>query len=172
MKSTKFILFLLFISGYSIISLPSCSKVKGCTDPEAETYNPDAESNDATACIYTRDKFIGEYDGDLGCLGLLASMINGMTTFSIDESSKGSEFVDVTIQSNPVLRLEATVSGSILSVNSFIPGVTIGTGTFDITATGDLTLDNSQKNIQGQLKITLGGIATITDNCNISGTKI
>lgn len=149
-----------------------CSEsAKGCTDPTAESYDPNAEENDVSACVYARDKFVGEYEGDLECLGLLGPTINGMTTFSIDESSKGTEYVDITIQSNPVLRLEALVSGSLLSVNTFIPGVTINMAVFDITAEGDLNIDNTQTMIDGQLMITLKGIVSIPDNCNITGVK-
>jgi hypothetical protein len=43
----------------------SCNKddapVSGCTDPLAETYNPDADIDDGS-CVYARDKFIGSYD--------------------------------------------------------------------------------------------------------------
>lgn len=118
-----------------------------------------------------RDKFIGEYDGVLDCKGLLAETINGATTFSIDESSSGDELVDITIQSNPVLRLEATVMERTLDVSTMIPGVMIMGNTFDITANGPLMIDETDTNINGDLIIQLSSIVTISDVCTITGTK-
>ena len=167
------LLLLTFLSIFITI-LPSCSKVKGCTDPDAETYNPEAESNDASQCIYSRDKFIGEYEGNLACLNpFLSATINGMTTFRIEESSKNVSTVDVTILTDPILRLEADVQGNSIAVNTFLPNVNVGNMIlFDITVSGDLLLSSNQDTVSGILKIKpQNDLNNVEDNCDIVGTK-
>jgi hypothetical protein len=39
----------------------SCVKQRGCTDVNADNYDPEAEQDDDT-CVPTRLKFVGEYD--------------------------------------------------------------------------------------------------------------
>jgi hypothetical protein len=157
----------------ALIHLSCSDKVKGCTDPEAETYNPDAESNEQSSCIYARDKFVGEYEGNLSCLGNLGLIImGGETTFSIVESSTGSQYVDITIMSDPLLRLEATVSQSDLIIDTKIPNVVISGTPFDVSAVGTLTLSVNEEEISGVLSVTLAGETdSITDDCSVSGIK-
>ena len=98
--------------------------------------------------------------------------MGGATTFSIVESSTGSQYVDITIMSDPLLRLEATVSQSDLSIDTSIPNVVISGTPFDVSAIGTLTLAANEEEISGILTVTLAGAtASITDDCSVSGTK-
>ncbi|MBK8390983.1 MAG: hypothetical protein IPL23_17590 [Saprospiraceae bacterium] len=160
----------------------SCSDpVKGCTDPNAETYNADADESDATLCVYSRDKFIGDYGGTLICPGPLNAQINNSVyDFKIQERAGGtvSEVtVGVSVFGAPV-NLAATVSGSTITIDQTIPnvpftaapGVTI-TATIVAKGTANLAADN--KTLSGVLNVTItaAAIGTIADACPITGVK-
>lgn len=48
------------------LGFSGCNKKGGCTDPNAENFDPSAEMEDGT-CIAQRDKFIGFYDVSYQC---------------------------------------------------------------------------------------------------------
>ena len=163
---------LCFITIGLLWSVGCSDPVKGCTDPESETYDPNAEENNSSDCIYARDKFVGEYDAELECDNALALLINGMTSISIVESSTGTNYVDITLLTDPILRLEATVTGNTLNIDNEIPNVSIGGSFFDVAATGDLTIDENAINLSGILNVTLTGPAgTSEDSCMVTATK-
>jgi len=166
-------LFMISLTVTSLIWSSGCSDpLTGCTDPEAETYDPNAEKNNSSDCIYARDKFVGDYDAELECDNALAFLINGMTSISIVESSTGSNYVDITLLTDPILRLEATVEGYTLFIDNAIPNVSIGGNFFDVAAKGELTLDNNEKDLSGILNVTLTGPSGSTmDSCMVIASK-
>lgn len=168
----KYLIFTcILFTGFIIIQ--GCSDpVKGCTDPDAETFDPSAEENQASDCVYARDKFVGEYDAELSCNGTIGVLINGTTSLSIVESSTGTNYVDITLLTNPILRLEATVSQSTLNIDNEIPNVVIGGSPFDVGAKGDLTLQENEIDLTGVLNVTLTGPdGSTTDNCAVTAMK-
>ena len=173
MIPNKFFSYLPIVIATALITtFASCDdKTQGCTDPEAENYNSEATSNDGT-CIYARDKFVGEYSGNLNCLGVLSVSLNGETTFNIDESSSGVDKVDITIMTEPILRLEGTINGDVMTIRDTIPDITADPfGTFNLIASGDLTITNQEMNIAGTLNVVIQSGLTISDNCEIEGMK-
>jgi hypothetical protein len=173
MKQVKY--FFILFSTITIVSLVSCKDdaIRGCTDPEAENYDSGAEENDASSCIFPRDKFVGEYTGGLNCAAVLGLLINGDADFSIDESSKGVKFVDITINTTQqVLRLEAEVFQDTMNINTFIPGLTVAGIVYDLTATGKVGISEDEQTVNGVLSIFLDGeLSDVQDDCEITGTK-
>lgn len=60
MKSSLFPFFLLAVFSFALPQY-GCSPERGCTDPNADNYDPEAGEDDDT-CIPTNLKFLGEYD--------------------------------------------------------------------------------------------------------------
>jgi hypothetical protein len=59
-------LVLLLVLSVGFLTVGCEKDVEGCTDPAAETFNPDANIDDGT-CIYARDKFLGTYQVTEAC---------------------------------------------------------------------------------------------------------
>lgn len=162
------------------LSLNSCSDpVKGCTDPDAETYNADAEESDDSQCVYARDKFIGSFKGSLICPGSLNGFFNNpVYDYTISETAGGAVnqvTLGLTVLGAPT-NLAATVSGNTITLNQTIPNVPIPgiPVPANILATGTATISADGKTLSGNINISVSASvlpAPITDICPITGTK-
>ncbi len=173
---------------------------KGCTDPKAENYNPqatisgdciykgctdkEAENYDAKAtisgdCIFSRDKFIGKYDGTIACANTL-SLLSGTTTFTIDEDitgGKNSVTVLITTTTGLIVPVKGICKDKVLSIDAQVKDVTVTVSGLalkaDIKAKGDVTYDEAKKEISGPLALDVTNplIGTLSDNCPFFGKK-
>lgn len=159
----------------------SCSDpVKGCTDPNAENYNADADESDATLCVYARDKFIGDYAGSLICP---SGLINQPEyNYKISEKAGGTAdevTITITVMGAPVA-VSGKVSGNTITLDQSLSNLpfTLPTGTtavVNIKVTGTVNIAN-EKTLSGNLLLAIALAANNaplgTDSCPITGTKL
>ncbi|MBK8700318.1 MAG: hypothetical protein IPN29_12620 [Saprospiraceae bacterium] len=177
----RIIFFFVVILG--LFTAQSCKKdevadVKGCTDAEAENYDPLA--NVAGDCTYARDKFIGTYKGTLTCPGGLA-LLSGQTTFTIDEDITGGKndvTVLITTNTGLVVPVKGVCAGSKLSIDQVLKGLTIdllgSPVVVDITVKGEVTYTEASKTLAGNLALNTKGVVIpidLSDTCPITGVK-
>lgn len=173
--------FMFSLLGFTFLTFQGCSDpVTGCTDQDAENYNPDAEENDAAVCVYARDKFIGSYNGTLICPGGLGPFINNpVYPFSIEESltAKNAVAINLNVFGSPA-KLAGTVDGGTLTIDQTIPNVPfdipgMGAAQVNIKATGTATITGN--NLTGNVAINIttvqGNLPVAADNCPITGVK-
>ena len=67
MKTSNLInLFFILLMGATVITTSTSCESEGCTDPNAENFDADADNDDGT-CILAREKFLGTYDLTENC---------------------------------------------------------------------------------------------------------
>lgn len=111
-------LFIIFIS-LTVLLTPSCKKdVSGCTDPNAENYNPDADKDDGS-CSFARDKFIGSYNVNENC-----DSGNWNYSISITESSSSFNAIVISNFGDYSVNVRAVVSGANITFNDTQSGIT------------------------------------------------
>lgn len=139
----------------SLLCFQSCGESEGCTDPNGENYNADAETDDGS-CTYARTKFIGTYGAGESCDGNAAMPI----VISIAESSSATNEIVINNETNGITII-GVVSGNNVSFNdtSEISGITInviGNGTYSVS-NGEESIDAeyviTQTNSSGQSSI-------------------
>ncbi len=125
-------------------------------------------------------KFIGEYDGEFSCNGVLAVLNTNNAAFSItppaDPKEENKVTVTVNIVGAGVFPFDATVSGNNLTFSELnLKGYTVtlpvvGAVSADLTITGSASI--SGERLDGQLNMIVdAGITKLTDQCKIVGTK-
>lgn len=88
MKKIKFLTFALLLTGVAMMS--SCS-TEGCTDPDATTYNADADSDDGT-CQY-EGSVVFWYGEDVS--DILVTLGSTSLTYYVDGDIVGTSGTDV-----------------------------------------------------------------------------
>ncbi len=151
-KKTR-LLILMLTSFFIIGSISSCKDdpVKGCTDPEAENYNNDADEDDGT-CTYARDKFIGNFQANENC-----TSGNWSWTMNVTESASSVSSIVLQNLGDFGEGVLATVNGDNLSINDTKNGITFS-GTGSISG-NTLTIIYTASNSSG------------TDNCTATCIK-
>jgi hypothetical protein len=163
---------------FATLFITSCGddEVTGCTDPNAENYNPDADTNDNT-CVYTRDKFIGEYVGSFACPGFLSAIDTDSIGFSIVAGLDDTNFNEVIITLRDVsgfdIPLTANASGNMLTdINAELLGIPVLNITSDVTGTGQATLSADGQTLDALVTLTVVNIlGTNGGTCTLIGTK-
>jgi len=146
---------------FSVPFLQSCTE-EGCTDPNAENYNPDAEEDDGT-CTFARTKFIGQYGAGESCDGAAATSI----VVSIAESTSETNEISITNET-----INVTVTG-IVSGDSFtIDDTFIRNGTsVNMVGSGSYTNADSDEKIDVEYTLTAEGQSTV-QSCTAIWSKI
>lgn len=186
----KSLLKLKYLLAFAVVitAFSSCSKdddggettvITGCTDSNAENYNPDATESDNN-CVYFRDKFIGNYEGSMlfENLGIL-DQDSLAFTISPGIATENEVLVGVTIQSVPVFLNGEAVGDSILvddifnlpdggAINPLLTGMPV-----DVEFDGGVGTDNEGATISGKLNIVFktSELDDITDVATLAGEK-
>ena len=177
MKSPVFIYFGLLCLALILVNV-GCSDTMGCTDHNAENWNPDANVDDGS-CSYL-NKFLGQYRGSLLCGEILGESINNdKLSFLIREAATG-KINDVIIKLFFPLTASATVTGNNIVVNSISTIMDF----IDIDKDGipehiDLQISGIGSISGDTITINLTFIASnpffpdsLTDQCILTGIKI
>jgi len=156
----QFFLAFLSITAFSLM-FSSCKKpdpIIGCTDPLAENYNADAEENDASSCVYARDKFLNVYNGINECPAPLPEE----STFELEitEGLSGENAVSIEFKNLdlPVPILNGTAEGDVITVPAAVYQVPLGIfpnnpdSLFDVTMSATAVYI-SEDSIKGQLDL-------------------
>lgn len=78
---------------FMLVLFTDCKKpIEGCTDSSAQNYNAEAE-DDNGSCVYARDKFLGDFIGDMSCSALIPDAND--FTMIIRESLNGPNDVEI-----------------------------------------------------------------------------
>lgn len=154
--------------------------ITGCTNELAENYNPAATNTDIGACIFPRDKFLGEYVGSLNCL--IIDQFNSMTTnVLLEPVSDDLTKITITLTSEDfTLPLDATVDGDEMTMMATEFPLTVAVLGNDtdvlIDIDGTATLNDSGQELSGSLtaKVVVAetGQELINDNCTLMATRI
>lgn len=162
-----------FLSIFAFIMIIACvttsckEPVEGCTDSEAENYNPEAEVN-SNNCVYSRDKFLNEYNGINEC----PSPLPEESTFvlEISEGLSGNNAVQIEFKDLdlPVPILEGTAKGDSIIVEPDVYQVPLGLDPNDPDKLYDVTMSAvaiyiSSDSIVGELNLVALSIPATCD---------
>ena len=156
-----------------VTSLDSCKDVPGCTDSEAENFNPDADVTDGT-CSYARDKFLGTFEGNLSCDAPLPN--DEAFTMVIAEGLTNNSEVTLNFQNltTPLPELTARVDGSTLIIDPESVDIALDPNMPDNTTalsySGEATIDAAGENLSGELRVLLVSL-NITLKCDMTAVK-
>ncbi len=147
---------LFLVLSFGMVSLTSCSKKKGCTDPTSDTFDPDAEVEDGS-CIPAKEKFLGTYS-------VIESCASGNYDYTITITESASDEASVVITNfgafgSPIV---ADVSQSEIFVNNQSiqyngAGLSIQNGVGSING-NNLTITYSYSNAEGTETCTMNGL--------------
>lgn len=139
-----------------VLSMQSCflfQKEEGCTDPEAENYDPSAEKSDGT-CTYKRDRYLGTFKVNENCN-------SGNFTYNVTISAAvaGGEAVVINNLGNYGFNVNANIASGAKLIFSETQSTITFSGEGDING-NTLSIVYSTSS---------GGI--IVDNCTLIGIK-
>lgn len=187
MKTILDLRYLFILAMVGMVTFSSCSEddadgdISGCTDVEAENYDPDATVS-ANTCVYARDKFKGSYEGSL-TFDSTTELNQDSVDFVILDNITGANDVAINFT---IMDLPTTISGTALADSLFINSkVVIPNGgvinpllegqSVDIFFAGKIILSNNGNTINGPLdveaKSTGSGATLITDIATLNGER-
>ncbi len=165
---------LLFFMGL-LCSITSCDNtpdpILGCTDAEAENYNPNATESD-NSCTYAREQFLGDYSGTITCGFIIPDP--SAFSMSISEGLTGNNDVIVEIKDTPtpfpIVNGMATSDSLIITEETYQLEVL---GDFrDVDISGNAIFSSDMTTLEGILKLqTVVSGTELTDNCVFTATK-
>lgn len=88
----------------------SCA-TEGCTDPNAENFDPDADNDDGT-CVLAREKFLGSYSATETCTNQTDNY-----TLTISESANSDAAIVIGNIYNQGASIIGTVTGDTFTFN-------------------------------------------------------
>lgn len=154
---------LLFASLFTLgsLSLSSC-KTEGCTDPESDNYDPDAEEDDGT-CVPWRDKFVGTYNAAEVCAGQIDE--TGVLTVTPSGAKENALVFTFTSDTQSY-----TFSGEVDDSRTLtIPVQTITLNGLPTGMTGQGSLANNNTSLDLDYNFTSGALTVI---CGLNGEKL
>lgn len=171
----------MIMASFLSLVLTSCGddEITGCTDPAGVNYN--AEATISGNCEYPRDAFLGNYVGDISCVGLVSSIVPDTTvTFSITEHVDPSVLDSVNININDIdilsFPIGAAVDGNKLIITETVRDIPSGSliGDVDLFISGEATIDDV--NMDATLIVranssATGGTIVEGDECKLVGVK-
>lgn len=140
----------------AVISFQSCDE-EGCTDPNGENYNADADTDDGS-CTYARTKFVGSYGAGESCDGGAATS----SVVSITESATATNELTITNET-----LGVTITGVVSGDKFVVDDIFVQGGTdFNIVGEGTYSdVDGDEKiNFDYTIMSTISG-QVITQTC-------
>ena len=156
-----------------ITTLDSCRKVEGCTDPEAENYNADAEVSDGN-CVYPREKFLGTFVGELACQAPLPNDEEFIITITEGLSNNSEVLINFQeVENAPLPELAGRVEGNTLIIDPERVSLPLDPENnpdllTDLEFSGEATI--SGDNLSGQLAIQIVLLGS-TLFCDITGVR-
>ena len=171
--SMKSIYSIFFVLGMLVLFTDCKDPVEGCTDANAENYDADADESDGT-CVYARDKFLGEYIGDMMCTGGIIPDAEGFT-IQIRESLNGDNAVEIEFigTAAPMPILLGTADADQITVPEESYSVALDPDfpdiKTDILMSAIATLSNDDNQLNATVELTLFG--TITIICDVVATR-
>ncbi len=151
--------------------------ISGCTDPMADNYNPEA-NNDDGSCVYPRDKWLGIWDIELDCNNQLIQTALAGQEFQVEivPSESDVNFVQIKLV-NSILQGEPEdieINGNVIEYNPPKLSIPFNGDEFETEVGITLILQSDEVTMGGSMDITIFDVpfvGTITDVCDISGTK-
>ncbi len=157
LKNTLFILGLLS----TLVVLQSCES-EGCTDPNGENYDPEADVDDGN-CTYARTKFIGSYGVGESCGG---GPVNSYLV-TIEESATATNALRITNEEKGVT-VTGIVSGNTVSIDD-----TFTDNGQTVSMEGDGTYSNNGKekiDVEYTLRVMVNG-QEVSQSCTAVWSK-
>lgn len=148
----------------------------GCTDPDAENYNAQATVED-NSCVFARDKFIGNYLGAFTCGGIIGTAVNSDSVFfsiepALDADLKNGVIITLMDISGFDIPLSGTAEGNMLTgIEAELLGIPVIGITSDVTGVGSATIDGTVLDASVTLTITNAVLGSQEATCTLIGNQ-
>ena len=145
--------------------------ITGCTDSEAENFNPNATESD-NSCVYARDAFLGAFTGIINC-GVL-TMEPSDFTLSVTEGLVGNNdvIVEITETPTPFPIIDGFARNDSLIIPESMYQIEVLGELRDVTITGNAVFGANEDSIEGVISVStvLSGVP-LTDNCLFNASR-
>ena len=172
------IIFALFVGMTTFLTSCGDDPVKGCTDPTAENYNPNAEESDNN-CTYARERFISKYSGSIMCSGILGGTVNSDSIeFTIVEGVDNNDVVlNIPITGQGIIPFNGKIIDGKLILNQDFPLLPLPEplGLSRLKMNGTAEFKANGIDLEGILNLEItqnSSMVTVMDVCPIRGRKI
>lgn len=158
-----------------VFALFSCEDtpepILGCTDAEAENYNPNATESDNN-CVYAREAFLGDFTGTITC----GFFIPDPSPFkmSVSEGLVGNNTVVIEISETPTPFpiVDGMAKGDSLLIPQSTYMLEVLGEPRDVDISGSAVYADNETTLNGLMKIQADISGTVvTDNCVFEATK-
>lgn len=158
---------------FTTITMTSCTKTQGCTDPKSDNYSADAEEDDGT-CVAWSEKFVGDFDVQLGCAHPAFAGLNVPFTMQITKTSATNINLTLVTGALGTVPLTGVVDGDTFLFDKLeVAEIVTAVGTLtDVVISGGGKIE-ADKSLSGDIAIVAGGspIGALTDNCTLIATR-
>ncbi|HPK10946.1 MAG TPA: hypothetical protein PK147_03875 [Saprospiraceae bacterium] len=151
--------------------------IRGCTDPESLTYDPTANTADSVACKYYKDFWIGTWDLNLACTNTLLQNLNSQSfELVIEESTLGNNYVKLKLN-NTLINTDAVdveINAFTLFYDPPAVQVPIFGSNYAVNTNSTLIINQTGTELLPGSTMTISiedSPFPLTDNCPITGTK-
>ena len=172
------------IASHGNLEIKSVSGFSGCTDPQANNYDPNA-IQDNGSCTYDKDLFLGEYTSSLECpndpvlMSISTDALGFIISPGLDPSDCSSVIITFTSGVIAGLSFLADVNGNNLTIPlTSLQGLPFNVGgvnlILDISLSGQFSLQSNQ--LIGQINLTAtqssSGAILGSDICDFIATRL